>query len=218
MSKIVAVGWAPPTVDVRSMIAALKKEIRREVLRKRDNLYLQDRINLSKEIFDNLLSLEEFSKAKVIHFFLTTKSEVLTEDAIRRSLSLGKSVVVPVTEKGHKRIFLSGLEDYDKELTLTPHGILEPKREFRRHVALHDVDLMILPGVAFDTAGHRIGYGAGYYDRLLEETDMRPFLIAPAFELQIVDNIPVGSHDIRVDKIITEKRVIEIPSPLVGEG
>ena len=190
------------------MLTTLKNEIRLEVLKKRDSLSLQDRINLSKEIFDNLLSLEEFSKAKVLHFFLTTKSEVLTEDAIRRSLLLGKSVVVPVTEKGHKRILLSRLEDYDKELTLTPHGILEPKREFRRHVALHDVDLMILPGVAFDTAGHRIGYGAGYYDRLLGGTGRRPFLVALAFELQIVDYIQVENHDIRVDKIVTEKRVI----------
>lgn len=191
------------------MIATLKKGIRREVLRKRDSLSLKDRVELSSRICDNLLNLKEFQRAKVVHFFLTTKSEVITEEAIRRALAMGKDVVVPVTDKGEKRICLSRLEDYDKELTVMPHGIPEPKPEFNRCVPLSAVELMMLPGVAFDIKGHRLGYGAGYYDRLLEDEEYRPILVALAFEIQIVDDIPVGNHDVRVDKIVTEKRVIE---------
>ena len=192
------------------MIATLKKEIRRDVLKKRDCLPLKDRLELSRHICNNLLSLEEFHLAKAVHFFLTTKSEVITEDAIRGALSMGKDVVVPVIDKKHKRIFLSKIEDYDKELTTAIHGILEPKPEFYQPVPLQDVDLMVLPGVAFDIKGHRLGYGAGYYDRLLEDKKDNPLLVALAFEIQIVDEIPVGDHDVRVDMIITEKRVINV--------
>ena len=192
------------------MIATYKKEIRREILRKRDNLSLRNRLELSRRICDNLMNLEEFQKAKVVHFFLTTKSEVITEEAIRKTLSMGKEVVVPVVDKGQRRICLSKLEDYDHELNIMPHGIPEPKPEFNRCVPLSYVDLMILPGVAFDIKGHRLGYGAGYYDRLLKDEDFRPPLVALAFETQIVDDIPVGVHDVRVDKIITERRVIEV--------
>jgi len=192
------------------MLATLKKEIRRGVLGIRDSLSVQDRINFSRQICNNLLNLEEFSKAKVVHFFLNTKSEVITEDAVRKSLLLGKDVVVPVIDKEHKRILLSKLNDYDNELMVMPHGIHEPRTEFFRPVQLNNIDLMAIPGVAFDKSGHRLGYGAGYYDKLLETEHTRPLLVALAFELQIVDEIPVGSHDVRVDMIVTEERIIRI--------
>ncbi len=191
------------------MIATRKKEIRREVLKKRDNLSLKERLERSGQICDNLMNLAEFQQARVVHFFLTTKSEVMTEEAIRRAQSLGKEVVVPVIDKGERRICLSKLEDYDQELTMMPHGIPEPKPEYNRCVPLSYVDLMILPGVAFDIQGHRLGYGAGYYDRMFRDEVERPLLVALAFEVQIVDDIPVGDHDVRVDKIITEKRIVE---------
>jgi len=190
------------------MLATLKREIRHQVLSRRDSLSTEERINLSRNICTNLLSLEEFKRAKIVHFFMATKSEVITEDAVRRSLLLGKDVVVPVIDKKHRRLVLSKLSDYDNELMIMHQGIHEPKPEFIRHVNLNEVDLMVLPGVAFDKSGHRLGYGAGYYDRLLEAKHARPFLAALAFELQIVDMIPVGGHDVKVDMIITEDRVI----------
>lgn len=192
------------------MIATLKREIRREILRKRDSLSLEERLEQSRLICNNLLNLEEFRQAKVIHFFLSTKSEVITEEAIRKALSTGKEVVVPVIDRSHRHISLSKIEDYDKELTITTHGILEPRPELYRPVPLRDVELMVLPGVAFDTKGHRLGYGAGYYDRLLKDEEDRPLLMALAFEIQIVDEIPAVNHDVKVDKIITEKRIMEV--------
>ncbi len=191
------------------MLATLKKEIRREVLGRRDSLSVQDRIDFSRQIFNNLRGLEEFKKAKVIHFFLSVKSEVLTEEAVRKTLLMGKDVVVPVLDKKHRCILLSKLNDYNSELMIMPHGIHEPGPEFFRPVHVKDVDLMALPGVAFDKTGHRLGYGAGYYDRLLETEQTRPLLAALAFELQIVDEIPVGSHDVEVDMIVTEERIIK---------
>lgn len=194
------------------MIVAKKKEIRQEVLKKRDCLSLDNRIQLSREICDRLFNLKEFRQARVVHFFLTTKSEVFTEEAVRKAMNSGKEVVVPVIDKRHKCIFLSKLHDYDRDLILTNHGITEPGPEFYSEVPLKEVELMVLPGVAFDINGHRLGYGAGYYDRLLEDGETRPILVALAFELQIVENIPIGSHDVTVDKIVTEKRIIEVMS------
>jgi len=191
------------------MLTTLKKGIREEILCKRDRLNLQERAELSSIICNNLLNLYEYKQAKVVHFYLTIKSEVITEDAVKSAILTGKDVVIPVMDKRHKRILLSGLNDYDKELAPTSHGIIEPKPEFYKFVDLNDIDLMVLPGVAFDLNGHRLGYGAGYYDRLLRDADTRPFLVALAFEVQIVNKIPIGDHDVRMDKIITEKRIID---------
>ncbi len=192
------------------MIVVRKKEIRREILSKRDNLSLDERITLSRRICDRLFNLKEFEQAKVVQFFLNTKSEVITEEAVRRTLNSGKVVAVPVVDKRKHRIFLSKLDDHDKELFLTDHGITEPRPEFHREVQLKDIELMVMPGVAFDLNGHRLGYGAGYYDRLLEDEENRPLLVALAFELQIVENIPTDKHDVRMDKIVTEDRIIDV--------
>lgn len=194
------------------MLVAKKKEIRQEVLKKRDSLSLDNRIQLSRKICDRLFNLKEFQQAGVVHFFLTAKSEVFTEEAVRKAMTSGKEVVVPVMHKRHKGIFLSRLHDYDRELILTNQGITEPGPEFYSEVPLKEVELMVLPGVAFDINGHRLGYGAGYYDRLLENGENRPLLVALAFELQVVENIPTGNHDVKVDKIVTEERIIEVMS------
>jgi len=192
------------------VIATLKQELRREIIKKRDSLPHEERIEWSRTICDTLRGLLEFQEAKVVHFFLSMRSEVMTEGAIREALAAGKTVVVPVIDKKHGHLSLSRIRDYDQELTITTHGILEPRPKFYNFIPLKEVDLMVLPGVAFDVQGHRLGYGAGYYDRLLKAEEERPLLIALAFETQIVDEIPVGDHDIRMDKIITEERVIEV--------
>jgi len=192
------------------VVAILKQELRREIIKKRDSLSHEERIERSLRIGDALRNLREFQQAKVVHFFLTLRSEVMTEGAIRGALSAGKTVVVPVIDKKHRHLSLSRIDDYDQELTITTHGILEPRPKSYKFIPLEEVNLMVLPGVAFDVRGHRLGYGAGYYDRLLKAEEERPLLVALAFEIQIVDEIPVGDHDIRVDKILTEERVIEV--------
>lgn len=191
------------------MLTTLKKGIREDVLNKRDRLTLQYRTDSSRIICNDLFNLDEYKQAGVVHFYLNIKSEVVTEDAVKSAISTGKDVVVPVMDKRERRLHLSRLRDCEIELALSSHGIIEPKPEFCKFVDLKDIDLMVLPGVAFDLNGHRVGYGAGYYDRLLRDADKRPFLVALAFEVQIVNKIPIGDHDVRMDKIITEKRIID---------
>ena len=111
-------------------------------------------------------------------------------------------------------MILSEIRQYPEEVEPGAYGIPEPKKEFIRRVDPDTVDLFVLPGVAFDVHGGRLGYGAGYYDRILVGTApsrdfLRVSLIALAFELQLVDRVPSSVHDVRVHKIVTEERVIE---------
>jgi len=125
---------------------------------------------------------------------------------IQESLAAGKRVVVPkVNEKDHT-LSLSLLSKWS-DLSPCSYNILEPRPECLSEVVVESIDLMILPGVVFDEKGNRIGHGLGYYDRLLRK-EKKASVIALAFECQMVQNIPVEKHDMRVEKIITEDRII----------
>ncbi|MCG2708811.1 MAG: 5-formyltetrahydrofolate cyclo-ligase, partial [Thermodesulfovibrionales bacterium] len=95
------------------------------------------------------------------------------------------------------------------ELTKGYMGILEPSVSEGKLTGLDNIDIIIIPGAAFDVSGSRLGYGAGFYDRLLAGIKKKIPIIAPAYEEQIVDDIPSEPHDVKVDKIVTDKRVIE---------
>ena len=122
---------------------------------------------------------------------------------IRRALAEGKRVVLPRV-KG-KELELLEIENFDRDAAPGAWGILEP--EGGKPAQLKDIGLIIMPGAAFDDRGNRIGYGAGFYDKLLPLYTGRT--VALAFELQIVSTVPAASHDIPVHKIVTEKRVID---------
>jgi 5-formyltetrahydrofolate cyclo-ligase len=127
---------------------------------------------------------------------------------IAHALSLGKRVTVPKMEPASKQLMLSELKDPTRELLPGPIGIPEPRPEAIRPVEVKRMDLFIVPGIAFDERGNRLGQGAGYYDRLLAPVAERIPIIGLAFELQLVEHVPTGDHDIRVNWIITEKRTI----------
>ncbi|MDP1758755.1 MAG: 5-formyltetrahydrofolate cyclo-ligase, partial [Thermodesulfovibrionales bacterium] len=88
-------------------------------------------------------------------------------------------------------------------------GILEPSVSEKRLTKINDINLVIIPGAAFDASGNRLGYGAGFYDKLLAEIKNKIPIVTPAYEEQIVENIPSEPHDVKVSKIVTDKRVIE---------
>ncbi len=94
-----------------------------------------------------------------------------------------------------------------KELSIGSYGILEPRTEKIRKTRVEDIDLIIVPGVAFDKKGNRIGHGKGYYDRLLDKTNATK--IGLAFEFQLLKEIPTDKHDLPIDILITEKRIIK---------
>jgi 5-formyltetrahydrofolate cyclo-ligase len=191
--------------DVRNK----KKELRKKILALRNTLPLEERGKKSKSIHSRLFSLPEFVTAKTLAFYVSFKSEVLTGTMIREALSLGKAVVVPITDLANRRLKLSRIVDYTADLAPGTWGILEPKPDRIRLMSLKEVDLIITPGAAFDKKGCRIGYGGGFYDSLLKSVQERRPSVALAFELQMVEEVPVESgHDEPVEIIITEERVI----------
>lgn len=185
----------------------MKEEIRREVLRKRNSLRREEIEERSKIIFENIYNLEEFENAKTVMTYINFGSEVSTKSFIEKCIRLRKRVVVPITNFEEKNIDLVYFENFD-ELSPNMFGILEPPFDNKREANQEDLDLIIVPGIAYDEKCNRVGFGKGYYDKFLSSLKKKILKIAPAFELQIVKAIPTDSSDVKMDKIITEERII----------
>ncbi len=186
----------------------MKAHLRKEMLSKRDKLSEKDIELKSRMIKKSLFALSEFKNANLVLFYAAFRSEVKTEKMIKEALKTGKRIALPVVSKKGDRLLISELKDYDKELAPGYYNIPEQKEKYHRLKFLNEVDLVILPGVGFDEKGNRLGYGGGFYDRLLSETDHDITLIGLAYEVQITPRIHKSPHDVKVDKIVTEKRVI----------
>ena len=185
-----------------------KEEIRRKILKKRLSLSYEDIKNKSQKVFLNLDETVEYRNSQNIMFYVATRSEVQTEEMIKTSIKMGKNIFVPIILTEYTNLAPSKIIDFDNELEKGKKGILEPKREYYRLFPPEDIDLIIIPGVAFDLSGNRIGRGFGYYDNFLRKVYSSAKIIALAFEMQIVKKIPNDKNDIPVHKIITEKRII----------
>jgi len=171
-----------------------KDEIRKRILKIRDSLSPSLVLLKSKKIKEILFELKEFKCAENILFYYSFRSEVRTDIMIK---DCKKRVFLPkVKGKELEILEIKSLNDLKPGYC----GILEPTSE--NPVSPDEIDLVIVPGVCFDKRGFRIGYGSGYYDRLLPLLNCKK--IGIAFSLQIVDKIPNTINDIRVDKIITE--------------
>lgn len=168
----------------------------------------QERQAKSREINNRLSQLPEYRAASSILFFASFRSEVNTLPMIQQALAEDKRVVLPKV-KG-KDLALFEIRDFDKDVSPGTWGILEPHE--KNPVLLDVVDLVIVPGLAFDEQCNRLGYGAGFYDRLLSR--YQGPTVAVAFEKQIVPLVPVSTGDVPVRKIVTEKRIIERQAPI----
>lgn len=165
---------------------------------------------LSRAICEKFAALPEYQRAKTVLFYLDVRAEVRTRHYLPTALTHGKKIVVPFCVDGLLELF--HLENMD-ELEVGMYKILEPKAELRgvaaKRVDVQELDLVMVPGVAFDKTGARMGHGKGYYDKLLEHARTDTPLVALAFECQLFPEIPTQSHDVFMDKIITECAVYE---------
>ena len=184
----------------------MKGSFRKKLMEVRKSLSKNDIATNSHKIKKQLFSLKEFERGKTILFYVSYDNEVYTHEMIKESMTQGKNVIVPVTDKENRKLILSKLENWD-DLEPGSYGILEPVEDKIKEVSLEEIDLIIVPGLGFDEQGNRIGHGGGYYDDLLSKS--KALHIGLAFESQIVKEIPTEKHDMSVDKIITEKRVID---------
>ncbi len=167
-----------------------------------------DKEPLSERICQQFMALPEYAAAKTVRVYVDVRTEVRTRQALPGALGQGKRIIVPYCVDGELELF--HLENMD-ELAIGMYKILEPKDELRdapgKRIDVKELDLVMVPGVAFDRRGARMGHGKGYYDKLLEHARPDAPLVALAFECQLFPEIPTQAHDIFMDKIITEKTV-----------
>lgn len=185
-----------------------KSQIRKDILAKRGSLRISECLRKSHKIKEKLFSLSEFKESSRVAFYMALPKEVQTKDMVREAIGLGKKVILPRIVPGENTLLLSEVKDIDSELETGPFGVLEPKEESYRPVALAEVNLIIVPGVAFDLKGHRLGFGKGFYDKLLSKANSPIFTIGLVFDFQLMPEIPALRHDVKMRKIITEKRII----------
>lgn len=186
-------------------ISLLKSRIRTRVQNKRDTLTPAEKAGKSKKIAGYFFSTDLFSTASNILLYYPFRSEIDTTIIINKTLRLGKKVILPRVYSERLKLFL--VHDISRQLEKGSYGIMEPVTGQCRPAEYRDVDLAIIPGVAFDRNLNRLGYGGGFYDRLLKKIPSTVKRISLAFDLQVMDEIPVSGHDIKIDLLITESGI-----------
>ena len=189
-----------------------KKQMREAAHAARNALPNKD--ELSQGICEKFTALPEYAAAKTVMYYVDVRSEVRTRNYLATALTHGKRIVVPWCRDGELELFL--LESMD-ELEIGAYKILEPRKDLRaieaKKVRPEELDLIMVPGVAFDRRGARMGHGFGYYDKLLEHARANCPFVALAFECQFFDEIPMQAHDMFMDKILTESATYERQGP-----
>jgi 5-formyltetrahydrofolate cyclo-ligase len=185
-----------------------KTILRRTVLARRSRIVAQDRVAAGRAVRQNVMTLPAIQKASRVLAFASFGAEVPTDDLLQAMLDRDVQLFLPyVSEAGEMDV--AAVVSLD---ALVPgyRGIREPAE--REPVTKAHLDIAIVPGVAFDEAGRRLGHGGGFYDRYLAEVPRAVARIGLCFDLQVVDEVPAEPHDERVDYVVTEKRTIDCES------
>ncbi|HCW53189.1 MAG TPA: 5-formyltetrahydrofolate cyclo-ligase [Clostridium sp.] len=188
-----------------------KKQIRREILEIRGNLSLEKKDNYDKIITDKFFESNYYKKADNIFIYISYGSEIDTKYIITRAIKEGKKIYVPRTEFSERLMNAVRINNFDN-LIKSKYGALEPKKD-KTFIDPNDLDLIVVPGVAFDKNGGRIGYGAGFYDRYFkrinDENKSRIMKLVLAYDFQLMDKVPTDKDDVSIDAVMTEKQFIK---------
>lgn len=188
-----------------------KRRIRQETLARRDAMSAAARTAASQAIASRISGLDAVQGARALLGFASVGSEVQLDPLLRAAIDRGVGVFLPWIERfSPPDLQMSRVVDLERDLVPARMGIREPDPQRRRPGRVDRLDVVVAPGVAFDASGTRLGYGAGFYDRLL--TRLRPTtpIVAVAFDTQIVDTLPRHAHDVPVDAIVTQTRTIDV--------
>lgn len=185
-----------------------KKELRKNIIAARDRLSSADIKQRSGMIAERLYASQFYRQAQSIMFFVTFGSEVDTRSMMVESIRRNKTVLAPKAVRETRELLLSRVLDWNDDLEPGAYGIPEPKSSRIRPFSPENLDLVMVPGVAFDPQGNRLGYGGGYYDRFFPLLKKSTPLVGLAFELQVVPEVPVEQWDRRIDMLVTETRLL----------
>jgi 5,10-methenyltetrahydrofolate synthetase len=180
-----------------------KKSLRREMIARRDALSRGELARIAARLADRLAALPEYAAARSVLSTMAIGSEWSTRPFLDRARADGKTVVLPRVTPPPRRLEIHAVDDIEHDLVPGVWDIPEPDPARCRKVDLADVDFALVPALAVDSAGYRLGYGAGYFDRLLAGRGARPFCVSalpPAF---LVASLPHEAHDVPVDRVVS---------------
>lgn len=194
--------------DTRGLaLREAKLALRNRVLLERDTLTADARAQKSAAITRRIEALPSFARAETVLLTVSFRSEWDTQPLIERALRMEKTVVLPRVDPRARMLELCRVTDLRADIAPGYCGIPEPLPD-RARVAPDMVSFVLVPGVAFDRAGRRLGYGGGFYDRLLPLVPRAAPRIAAGYALQIVPHVPAAPHDVTVDAIVTDEELI----------
>ena len=185
-----------------------KQEIRIEITKLLNAMPDRTRAQKTKAIEDRLFEFANFLEANIALLYMNTENEVATRHIIKRAFDYNKIVVLPVFHMEKHTMGLMKVDNLDNQLKPGPRGVLEPNAQRCKKVPIDCIDIAIVPGIAFDEKGARIGTGMGFYDRLIPKLPITTRKVALSFEDQLIQQIPMEHHDKHIDIIITDQRII----------
>jgi 5-formyltetrahydrofolate cyclo-ligase len=188
-------------------VAAAKAALRLTVKARRDALSPAARAAFSARITARLLELDSYCAAQTVLAYSSFGSEFDTSALIRHALAQGKTLLLPRVVRGSRDLALHVVKDLGRDLQPGVWGILEPKPECAHITQVFYFKWILVPGLAFTPGCERLGYGAGFYDRLIARCTQKPALVAAAFATQMVDEMPCTTADQRVELVVTEDAV-----------
>lgn len=188
---------------------AMKQAIRQRIIADRAALPQGERAQLSREITARLLRLDAYREAHAVLGYMNFGAEFESDSWLRQVLADGKTLLLPKVNMDTRELELYRVTDVDAQLAPGAYGIREPLPQSCVTAKLEEANFILLPGVAFGRDGARLGYGGGFYDKLLARMTHQPALAAAAFALQIIEQIPQEATDMKVGWIITEQETID---------
>jgi 5-formyltetrahydrofolate cyclo-ligase len=197
----------PGNTSLPENLQSAKKSLRERIIALRNALDESARRVYSAQIVERLLMLPEYREATVVAAYASFGSELDTAVFLRETLAAGKQLLLPRINKAERRLELQQVHDPAVDLVAGVWGIPEPGDHCPQRSAA-EVDFILVPGVAFTARGKRLGYGGGFYDRLLTEVQPQVCRTAGAFSLQVVEDLPTGARDQRVNCMVTELQTL----------
>ena len=190
-------------------IPAMKQSLRQSIIATRSDIVIEERQRLDTIIAARLAKLETYQAAETVLGYMNFGAEFASDMFVRQALQDGKHVLLPKVNKSTRQLDLYQVTDLALDVAPGLWDIREPIIDRCQRIDdLAAVDFILMPGVAFAIDGSRLGYGGGFYDKLLARMTHRPTLVAAAFALQLVDAIPQESTDRKVEWLVTEKEMI----------
>ena len=180
-----------------------KDIVRKEILQRLRSQSAFDREKKSDEIKGKLYINSAFNASKSVMFYISKEYEVSTFDMIKEALEQGKRILVPVTSIKTREILPSVIKNIEDDLETGPFGIKQPKSEKIQPESVNNIDIVIVPGIAFDIKGNRIGHGKGYYDKFLNTLLPSTLTIGLAYDFQVLERVPFLSHDVAIKQLIS---------------